>query len=128
MNPDKVTDVDAQLKANRIEIHDYHQIFETLKAMNGKKIGYDENSCNQRLYELMHDIAGVEPVHFEGVVEHLKAMKNTTEMGGMRSANIKNCVSLVEYFAWLENELVNNKNQELTEYTVAKKLDEFRQK
>lgn len=44
----------------------------------------------------------------------------------MRNANIKNCASLVEYFAWMEDQLKNNPNHNQTEYTAAKKLEEFR--
>jgi len=57
-----------------------------------KKIGFDENSCNQLLYETFKES---QPVHIENVVEHIKAVKNATEMQGMRNANIKSCASLV---------------------------------
>jgi Xaa-Pro aminopeptidase len=89
-----------------------------------KKIGFDENSCNQLLYETFKES---QPVHIENVVEHIKAVKNATEMQGMRSANIKSCASLVQYFAWMEDYLKKNPAQtEMTEYTAAKKLEEFR--
>ena len=61
------------------------------------------------------------------VVESIKAKKNEVEMQGMRNANIKNCASLVQYFAWMEDNLHKNPdNKDMTEYTAAKKLDEFR--
>ena len=44
----------------------------------------------------------------------------------MRSANIKNCVALARYFAWLENTLKSSPDSGLTEYDVAEKLTEFR--
>lgn len=47
-------------------------------------------------------------------------------MDGMRSANIKNCVSLIEYFAWMENHLKENEQTDMDEYLAAKKLEEFR--
>lgn len=88
-----------------------------------KKIGYDENVCNQKLFEFFHDS---KPVHMASVVESIKAVKNPVEMEGMRRANIKNCVALIRYFAWLEDHLKNNSNTTLNEYTAAEKLDEFR--
>lgn len=89
-----------------------------------KKIAYDEKVCNQRLFEIIKE---ADPVNLEGVVEHVKAVKNSVEMEGMRSANIKNCASLVQYFAWMEDFLAKNPDQtEMTEYTAIQKLDEYR--
>lgn len=67
-----------------------------------------------------------QPEHFDAVIEHIKALKNDTEMQGMRNANIKNCASLIEYFAWVEDHLKLNPDTELNEYTAAKKLEDFR--
>jgi Xaa-Pro aminopeptidase len=47
-------------------------------------------------------------------------------MQGMRNANIKNCVSLSSYFGWLEDHLKNNPETDLTEYSAAQKLEDFR--
>jgi Xaa-Pro aminopeptidase len=60
------------------------------------------------------------------IVEAIKAVKNPTEMEGMRKVNIKNCASLVQYFAWMEDHLKKNPDSDMTEYTAAKKLEEFR--
>jgi len=56
----------------------------------------------------------------------MKAAKNPVEMEGMRRVNVKNSVSLVQYFAWLEDHLGNNPETDLTEYSAALKLEEFR--
>ena len=56
----------------------------------------------------------------------MKAAKNPVEMEGMRRVNVKNSVSLVQYFAWLEDHLKNNPETNLTEYSAAEKLEEFR--
>lgn len=61
--------------------------------------------CNQRLFEVIKDAA---PVHFDALIEHIKAVKNPVEMEGMRKANIKNCASLIQYFAWMEDFLRKN--------------------
>ena len=47
-------------------------------------------------------------------------------MQGMRNANIRNCASLIEYFAWLDDYLKSNPHSNLTEWTAAEKLEEFR--
>ena len=91
----------------------------------GKKLGFDENSCNQQLYEIFKES---KPTHLDNVVQAIKAVKNATEMAGMRNVNIKNCASLIQYFAWMEEHLKQNPDSttEMTEYTAAKKLEEFR--
>lgn len=123
----KVADeqVQAHIKENGIEIYDYADITEHLKklAAEEKKIGFDENSCNQQLYEAFKD---AKPIHIENVVQAIKAVKNPVEMEGMRRVNIKNCASLVQFFAWMEDHLAKNPDSDMTEYTAAKKLEEFR--
>ncbi|KAJ7394678.1 Xaa-Pro aminopeptidase 1 [Desmophyllum pertusum] len=54
-----------------------------------------------------------------------KAIKNPTEVRGMKNANLKDCVALCEFFAWIEHE-VSMKSTELTELTAETKLLYFR--
>lgn len=56
-----------------------------------------------------------------------KAIKNSTELEGMRKCHIRDGAALVEYFAWLENELVN-KGSKLDEVQAADKLEAIRSK
>lgn len=59
-------------------------------------------------------------------IEHLKAIKNNIEVEGMRRAYIRDGVSFVRWFAWLENKLAEG--YEITEYEAAFRLTEFRKK
>ena len=45
----------------------------------------------------------------------------------MRACNVRDCVAIMKYFAYLEKEL-RNPNHTLTEFTGARYLDELRQK
>ncbi|KAL8939762.1 MAG: hypothetical protein Q9216_003176 [Gyalolechia sp. 2 TL-2023] len=56
-----------------------------------------------------------------------KAIKNTTELEGMRACHIRDGASLSEYFAWLEEELTV-KGTKLDEVQGADKLEEIRSK
>jgi len=56
-----------------------------------------------------------------------KAMKNETELKGMRACHIRDGAALTEYFAWLEQKLMVE-NAVLDEVTAADKLEEFRSK
>uniref|UniRef100_A0A8C1W5E8 Xaa-Pro aminopeptidase 1 n=1 Tax=Cyprinus carpio TaxID=7962 RepID=A0A8C1W5E8_CYPCA len=52
-----------------------------------------------------------------------KAVKNPTEIQGMKMAHIKDAVALCELFAWLEKEIPKGK---VTEISVADKAEELR--
>jgi Xaa-Pro aminopeptidase len=56
-----------------------------------------------------------------------KAVKNETELEGMRACHIRDGAALTEYFAWLEHELVEKKST-IDEVTAADKLEELRSK
>lgn len=57
-------------------------------------------------------------------VQYAKAIKNEVEQEGMRQCHIRDGTALVEFFAWLENELLNGKK--LDEVEAADKLEEIR--
>ena len=127
IDSEKVSDeaVKTHLQENRIEVADYNKVTETLRELVEQKqrIGYDESVCNQRLFEIFE---GSEPQALGGLVQAIKAVKTPVEMQGMRNANIKNCVALASYFGWLEDHLKNNPDTDLTEYSTAQKLEDFR--
>lgn len=56
-----------------------------------------------------------------------KAIKNEAELRGMRECHVRDGAALTEYFAWLENELIN-KGSTLDEVDGADKLEEIRSK
>ena len=54
----------------------------------------------------------------------MKAVKNDTELAGMRNAHVKDAVALCEYLYWLEKEI---KKGTVTEVSGADKLQTFRE-
>lgn len=54
-----------------------------------------------------------------------KAIKNKTELEGMRACHIRDGAALSEYFAWLEEELIE-KGTKLDEVQAADKLESIR--
>ncbi len=56
-----------------------------------------------------------------------KAIKNDTELEGMRSCHVRDGAALSEFFAWLEEMLVQ-KTESLDEVQAADKLEEIRSK
>jgi Xaa-Pro aminopeptidase len=56
-----------------------------------------------------------------------KAIKNETELEGMRACHIRDGAALTEFFAWLENELIEKKAT-VNEVEALDKLEEMRSK
>ena len=54
-----------------------------------------------------------------------KAVKNKTELQGMRACHVRDGAALSEYFAWLEEELLE-KGTKLDEVQAADKLESIR--
>ena len=57
-------------------------------------------------------------------VNSMKAIKNDTEIDGMRRAYLRDGASFVKFLAWLEDKLF--KGYEITEYEAAFRLTEYR--
>lgn len=53
----------------------------------------------------------------------MKAVKNATEIAGMRDAHVKDAISLCEFFAWLEKEVPEGN---VTEIKASDKLEEIK--
>ncbi|KAL8890961.1 MAG: hypothetical protein Q9215_001962 [Flavoplaca cf. flavocitrina] len=79
-------------------------------------------------WALSLELGGEEKVEeVRSPVGDAKAIKNATELEGMRACHIRDGASLSEYFAWLEEELVV-KGTKLDEVQAADKLEEIRSK
>ncbi|KAL8946116.1 MAG: hypothetical protein Q9222_007444 [Ikaeria aurantiellina] len=79
-------------------------------------------------WALSLDLGGEEKVEeVRSPVGDEKAIKNATEMEGMRACHVRDGASLSEYFAWLEEELIVKKSK-LDEVQGADKLEEIRSK
>lgn len=60
-------------------------------------------------------------------IGNAKAVKNETELAGMRAGHVRDGAAITEYFSWLEHELKAGKRK-ITEVSGADKLLEIRQK
>jgi Xaa-Pro aminopeptidase len=60
-------------------------------------------------------------------ISDAKAIKNEVELEGMRQCHIRDGAALIEYFAWLEDQLLNQ-GAELDEVQAADKLEQIRSK
>lgn len=83
---------------------------------------------NRTSWALSLSLGGEEQVEeTRSPIASSKAVKNETELEGMRLCHIRDGAALTEYFAWLENELINKKTT-LDEVDGADKLEQIRSK
>ncbi|KAK5708816.1 hypothetical protein LTR17_020359 [Elasticomyces elasticus] len=123
-----------------VTIRPYNEIFSDIAAMvkeqtaaNGSK---DAASTPKRKYlistkaswALSRALGGEENVEeVRSLIGDAKAIKNSTELEGMRQCHIRDGAALIEYFAWLEDQLIA-KEATLDEVEGADKLESIRSK
>ncbi|KAI8265212.1 putative Xaa-Pro aminopeptidase P [Colletotrichum sp. SAR 10_98] len=123
------------LSDNGIAIKSYESIFEAISALRSSVDRADDGLVSKRFiistkasWALKRSLGG------DGLVDEVrspigdsKAVKNKTEMAGMRACHIRDGAALIEYFAWLEDQLVAKKAV-LDEVQAADKLEQLRSK
>ncbi|KAL8736824.1 MAG: hypothetical protein Q9181_002288 [Wetmoreana brouardii] len=123
-----------------VEIRPYDAVFEDAEAFGrylepGASPEEESKSSKQKVWistkaswALSLDLGGEEKVEeVRSPIGDAKAVKNETELQGMRACHIRDGTSLIEYFAWLEEELTV-KGMKLDEVQGADKLEEIRSK
>ncbi|KEF61408.1 xaa-Pro aminopeptidase [Exophiala aquamarina CBS 119918] len=121
-----------------VEIKPYDALFSDLTAIAETAVNEaDANSTtkskpqklllsNKSSWALSLGLGGEDKVEeVRSPITDAKAIKNATELEGMRQCHIRDGAALIEYFAWLEDELVN-KGKTLDEVQAADKLEEIR--
>jgi Xaa-Pro aminopeptidase len=125
----------------KITIRPYEAIFEDVAALSANSLqtnGEAETketketpkflTSNRASWALNKALGGEERVEeVRSPVSDAKAVKNETELEGMRQCHIRDGAALTEYFAWLEDQLVN-KGATLDEVDGADKLESIRAK
>lgn len=131
------SDVKSHL-GDDVNIRPYDAIFEdnrTLSKSVEAELAKDEPSkepkkkfliSTKASWALSLDLGGEENVEeIRSPICDAKAIKNETELEGMRSCHIRDGAALSEYFAWLEEELTV-KGAKLDEVQAADKLEALR--
>lgn len=127
------------LKENSIAVQPYDTIFADAQAL-GRSI-YPQASTdgpaqpvrkflvsNRTSWALKRALGGEATVEeVRSPIGDAKAVKNETELEGMRTCHVRDGAALIEYFAWLENELIANKAT-IDEVEAADKLEQIRSK
>ncbi|TAQ84154.1 hypothetical protein B7494_g7528 [Chlorociboria aeruginascens] len=126
------------LSGNGVSIRPYDKIFEDtqvlaegLTSVNGSD-GQSEAKVkkflvsNKTSWALKRSLGGeAKAEEVRSPIGDAKAVKNETELEGMRACHIRDGAALIEYFSWLEHQLTVER-REIDEITAADKLEEIR--
>lgn len=132
VDDDKLTpEVKAHLGQD-VTIKPYDSIFADVKALSEVRKQETQPAkfllSNKASWALSLSLGGEDYVEeARSPIGDAKAIKNDVELAGMRACHIRDGAALTEYFAWLENELVNKKTT-LDEVDAADKLEQIRSK
>jgi Xaa-Pro aminopeptidase len=115
-------DVAGVLKENGVTIEDYGKISEYLARLKeGDVILLDPARTNCWLYEAV--VKDCKKVEDTNITTKLKAVKNEVEIENLKKIHICDGVAMVKFLYWLDENLGR---RQITEVTVAEKLEEFR--
>ena len=123
INDEKVPgDVKGALAQDGITFCAYDEVFPFLKRLRpGTRILIDPEKTSCKLREAIPEHC---PVTRGVSIPHgMKAIKNETELGGIRKAHTRDGVAMVKWLYWLDHHLTEGSH---TEITIADKLAEFR--
>jgi Xaa-Pro aminopeptidase len=113
-------DLIQKLAKDKIHIADYSQICADLMELQGSSsVLLDANRTNLNIFNSIS--ANIH--ERENPSQLLKSIKNEVEIEGIKKAMKKDGVALVQFYFWLEKNIGETK---ITEFTVMKKLKEFR--
>jgi Xaa-Pro aminopeptidase len=125
------------LVENGVSIKPYNTIFEDSKVL-GESIGSENGEAlpeakikkflvsTKTSWALKRALGGDTRVEeIRSPIGDAKAVKNETELEGMRQCHIRDGAALIEYFAWLEDQLITQKAT-LDEVQAADKLEDLR--
>ncbi|KAF2868411.1 putative Xaa-Pro aminopeptidase P [Massariosphaeria phaeospora] len=121
---------------DKITVRPYSAIFEDVTALSANAFGTSDEpdtknkfwTSNRASWALVKALGGEERVEeTRSPIGDAKAVKNEVELEGMRQCHIRDGAALTQYFAWLEDQLLNKKTT-LDEVDGADKLEEIRSK
>jgi len=117
----KASDIKT-LEKDGVKVKKYDDIYKTLSKINGKSIFIDPARCSQSILDAI-DTKKVKVVRGTNMSQIMKAVKNKTEIEGMRKAHITDGVAMVKFLHWLDD---NVPKGSVTEISASDKLAEFR--
>ncbi|EIF2258780.1 aminopeptidase P family protein [Vibrio cholerae] len=116
------TDFDAHV-AGTVRVHHPDQLEAQLHQLSGRRVMLDSATSNA-WFTLTLQNAGAELLNEADPCLLPKAAKNSTEIAGMRACHIRDGAAMVQFLAWLDNEVANGRLH--NEAELADRLEAFR--
>ena len=123
VDPDKMSDEVAQHLGNGVRVHERNAFEGTLAGMKGKTVVADPDSAVSAIFQSLDD-AGAKILTEREPAVLAKAIKNPVEIAGQKAAHERDGAALSRFLHWLSLEAPKGG---LTEWSVAMKLQEFRE-
>ncbi|CAL9733398.1 putative Xaa-Pro aminopeptidase Fra1p [Monosporozyma servazzii] len=123
--------IESYLKENNIQVKSYKSFWDHLKS-TVTVLKNDKDTSNHNF--IIPDTSSwqivryVEDTPFQMIhspIDFFKSIKNTNEINNAHMAQIKDALCIIQYFAWLESQLVD-KDALIDEHNAAMKLIEIR--
>ncbi|EFO17243.1 hypothetical protein LOAG_11257 [Loa loa] len=112
---------------SNIVIHEYYEAAEWIgQWLQSHKGQYKVCIPDSTNYELGSLVEPDDGVSLPSPIQFVKAIKNESELSGMRKSSIRDSAAIIEYFVWLEEQIAAGK--EITEAVAGEKMDAFRSK
>lgn len=124
IKPEKLTaEITEHLKKEGVTLAEYSMIQRYLSRLpENSRVFVDMNKTNVSLYDAIPGnctiVEGISPAN------HLKSIKNETEIKGFQNAVVKDGVALTKFYIWLEKQMAEG--AQVTEISAAEKLTALR--
>ncbi|KAI8877957.1 Creatinase/aminopeptidase [Backusella circina FSU 941] len=113
--------VKEHLEEANVRVRDYSQLLGDLERLDGPFL-VDGSTTNMSIIKALGD----DRIHIgKSPISLSKAIKNESELNGMRSCHKRDAVALCKHFSWLSDALVNRK-ENVREYDAASHLEDTR--
>lgn len=126
-------EVKKYFEDNKIILKPYSQIWECLKnyTQELKTLSVESNQASSIFipdttsWQLVRSIENIPYKIIHSPIDFFKSVKNDIELGNAHLAQVKDALCIIQYFAWLEQQLVTKEGL-IDEYKAAEKLIEIR--
>ncbi|KAK9372054.1 peptidase M24, structural domain-containing protein [Lipomyces chichibuensis] len=126
IDEDKITEKVRENLGDNVNIKPYNAIFDDVKTFGEATASNDQKLLvtSSASWALTKSVGENKISTIKAPIEAAKAVKNETEVKGMRNAHIRDGAAQIQYFAWLERALLRGEIYD--EVSAADKLEEFR--
>jgi len=123
VDPGKVTESLKKAFGDQVSIHPYGEMEQELQQTAEKRslIWIDARTASQYIMDVIGNHSPI--LNKPGPVVLFKALKNPTEIKGMKNAHIRDGAAMVRFLTWLEEAVHQTK---VSEISAAQKLADFR--